>query len=95
MKKIKATEIVLFVCLAMACLLVPRFIISQLLSVVGHMVYNPYLKSYLAEPKFPEGGWLEQVIRIGLIGLTVLYAFRVAKRIKRESLSVGGTDKEK
>jgi hypothetical protein len=101
MKKIKAVEIVLFVCLLVACFMVPRFVTSQLLS--GITTYRqtqnqkmvsdlmrkysldrkPYINKY---PAFPEGGWFEQVIRLGLIGLTVFYAFRVAKRIDRESL---------
>jgi len=42
---------------------------------------------------FPEGGWFEQLVRVGLIGLMVFYAFRVAKRIDRESLPPIGEDK--
>jgi hypothetical protein len=83
-KKIKATEIVLFVCLLLSCLIVPRFITAQLLSGVKHQAYNPLYASLgwrTWEPVFPEGGWFEQVIRIGLIGLTVLFALRIARRL--------------
>jgi len=95
MKKIKATEIVLFACLLISCFIVPRFITGQILSGIGeHYVvskseligdrYFPRVEGI--NPTFPEGGWFEQVIRVGLIGLTVFYAFRVAKRLDRESL---------
>jgi hypothetical protein len=81
MKKIKATEVVLFVCLLVSCLIVPRFVTSQLLSGVTHQVYNYDVHWMENVPVFPEGGWFEQAIRIGLIGLTVLFALRVARRL--------------
>jgi hypothetical protein len=80
MKRIRATEIVLFACLLLSCFTVPRFVTSQLLSGIGHLGYGTYdyEKFYST---FPEGGLFEQLVRIGLIGLTVFYAFRIAKRI--------------
>jgi len=103
MKKIKATEIVLFVCLLISCLFIPRFVTAHLLSGITHSVlirpanqdYHGQKAFYMNEPVFPEGGWVEQVIRVELIGLTVFYAFRVAKRIDRQSLPGAGEDKEK
>jgi hypothetical protein len=92
MKKIKATEIVLFVCLLVSCFMVPSFVTFQLLSGITTYRSPDLLSPGVYEPVFPEGGWLEQVIRIGLIGLTVFYAFRVAKRIDRQS-SPGDEDK--
>jgi len=181
MKKIKAVEIVLFVCLVGSCFIVPRFVTSQLLSgltththisfladldeayppgaeekakieakkardfQIGPLIdaetllkdaqyekdtcrsaagkaaaqrkidelqvhydvenakmqalkedlirpWNPDprpVSSPIISPVFPEGGWFEQVIRVGLIGLTVFYALRVAKRIDRKSLPAG------
>jgi hypothetical protein len=93
--KIKAVEIVLFVCLLVSCFVVPRFITSQLLSgetVLAHKAdmtrseklrAKVFYKDYVYRQTFPEGGWFEQVIRVGLIGLTVFCAFRIAKRIDR------------
>jgi hypothetical protein len=104
MKKIKAVEIVLFVCLLGSCFIVPRFLTAQLLSGITRQIKNPNekmisdlmkkydlpsrrLPTWGSEPVFPEGGWFEQLIRVGLVGLTVLYAFRVAKKVDRESSS--------
>jgi hypothetical protein len=97
--KIKAVEIVLFVCLLVSCFVVPRFVTSRLLSgIVSYHSLTPGERSTEAllakynvrpartrdsDPVFPEGGWFEQVLRLGLIGLTVFYAFRVAKRVDR------------
>jgi hypothetical protein len=100
MKKIKATEIVLFVCLLASCFFVPRFVTSQLLSgitithyrVTSVQLDNSPVSEYNT-PFFPEGGWFEQAMRVGLIGLTVFYAFRVAKRIDKRSLPPTGEDK--
>ena len=91
--KVKAIEIVLFVCLLVSCFAVPRFVTSQLLSGItsyeGRKVGNEKMVADLSLPRspvFPEGGWVEQVIRLGLIGVTVFYAFRVAKRVDRRPL---------
>ena len=108
MKRVRAVEIVLFVCLLVSCFIVPRFVTSQLLS--GFRARTDYAQTeqqkliadlmkkysgghlgYASRPVFPEGGWFEQVVRVGLIGLTVFYAFRVAKRIDRKALA--STDK--
>jgi hypothetical protein len=52
---------------------------------------SPPYKGTVVEYVAPApGSWPEWVIRIGLVGLTVWYLLRVARRVARQSLSSVG-----
>jgi hypothetical protein len=55
--------------------------------------WPPYHEFFTEYVDPAPGSWLEWVIRIALAGLTLLYTFRIAKRIHRQSLLPTGENK--